>query len=115
MIRPSRDRRQFPRIPMNQIVSFAELGERAVNGRALDVSSGGIRFRAAACEIALGDVLRLTFYVLGQLVTATGTVAWATEIDALTLDVGLEFDELEGRGRALLEHFAQTEEAQLSA
>jgi len=100
---------------MDQIVSFAEVGDRAVEGRAVDLSSGGIRFRAVACEIALGDVLRITFYVLGQLVTVTGTVVWATETDPLTLEVGLEFDALEARDRTLLERFSRGDEARVSA
>lgn len=106
-----RERRQFPRIPMDQIVSFEELGRSGRRGRSVDLSGGGIRFRAVVCEIELGESLRLRFSVLGQVVTATGTVAWVTEIDPLTLEVGVEFDEIDARGRALLHQFAGEDSA----
>jgi hypothetical protein len=104
------ERRRFQRIPIDQVVSFAELGRLEQIGRGINLSDGGIRFQAVACEIELGDRLRLTFVVLGQRVTATGTVAWATEIDPLTLEVGIEFHEIDARGRALLDQLAHEEE-----
>lgn len=105
-----RDRRKFHRIPMDQVVSFAELGKSDQLGRGIDLSSGGIRFQAVACEIDLGQRLRLTFLVLGQSVTAAGTVAWSTEIDPLTLEVGIEFDAIEASDQALLEAFSERAE-----
>ena len=106
-----RERRRFPRIPMDQVVSFAELGQSEQLGRGVDLSKGGIRFRVVACEIDLGDRLRLTFIVLGQRVSATGVVSWATEIDALTLEVGVEFEEIDARSQALLDAFAEADSA----
>lgn len=96
------DRRKFPRIPMDQVVSFGVVGRLDQLGRALDLSSGGIRFRVVACEINLGERLRLTFMVSNQQVSAVGTVVWATEIDPLTVEVGIQFDEIDARGQALL-------------
>ena len=40
--------------------------------------------------------------VSNQQVGAVGTVVWATEIDPLTLEVGIQFDEIDARGQALL-------------
>ena len=47
------------------------------------------------CEISEGEILDVTFNVGDETVTVVGVVAWATEIDALTLDVGLEFVEVD--------------------
>ena len=94
---------------MDQVVSFAELGQGERIGRSVDLSKGGIRFRVGACEIGLGDRLRLTFIVLGQRVSATGVVSWATELDALTLDVGVEFEEIDASSQALLDAFAEAD------
>ena len=99
------ERRKFPRIPMDQVVSFGVLGQLDQLGRALDLSAGGIRFQVVACEINLGERLRLTFVVLDQQVTAVGTVVWATDIDPLTVEVGIQFNEIDARGQALLADF----------
>ena len=68
-----------------------------------DVSAGGIRFETIGCEIELGDVIRVTFNVGETTVVAVGRVAWATELDALTLDVGLEFIEIDPMALSLIE------------
>ena len=68
-----------------------------------DVSSGGIRFEAVGCEINLGDLLRVTFNVGEHTVVAVGKVAWATDIDPITTDVGLEFVDIEPAALQLLE------------
>ena len=106
-ISTGRERRKFQRIPMEQIVSFSLLGESDQIGQGINLSTGGISFQVVACEINLGDRLRLNFSVLGQEVSATGTVVWATEVDALTLEVGIEFAEIGARDRALLADFAR--------
>ncbi len=77
------------------MVSFAPVDARDLLGVSRDVSIGGIRFEAVGCEIELGEVLRMTFSVGDQTVVAIGRVAWSTEIDPLTLDVGLEFVEID--------------------
>jgi len=85
------DRRKYKRLATDQVISFAPVESRDMLGVSRDVSSGGIRFEAVGCEINLGDVLRVTFNVAEQTVVATGTVVWATEMDPLTTDVGIEF------------------------
>ena len=85
------DRRKYKRLATDQVISFAPVDSRDVLGVSRNVSSGGIRFEAVGCEINLGDVLRVTFNVDEQTVVATGTVVWATEMDPLTTDVGIEF------------------------
>ena len=107
-----RERRKFQRIPMEQIVSFSKLGHGDQLGRGINLSAGGVSFQAVACEIDLGDRLNLTFSVLDQLVSAEGTVVWATEGDSLTLEVGIEFSKIDARGRALLVEFSRRTEAE---
>ena len=60
-----------------------------------NLSAGGICFEVVGCEIALGDVLRLTFNVQDETIVAVGSVVWATDIDAFTQEVGLEFIEID--------------------
>jgi hypothetical protein len=76
---------------------------RDLLGVGRDVSPGGIRFEAVGCEIDLGDDLRITFNIGEQTVVAVGRVVWATEMDPITLDVGIEFLEIDPAVLQLLE------------
>ena len=104
------DRRKYPRIETDQVISFSlvDAPDQLALGR--DVSVGGIRFEVVGCEIDLGEVLRLTFNVDGETVAATGRVAWSTEIDPVTQDVGIEFVEVEPRAALLLAELAEKPE-----
>lgn len=97
------DRRKYRRLGTDQIISFAEVDrpDRLAVGK--NLSSGGIRFEAVGCEIDLGDVLRVTFNIGSETVIATGNVVWATETDAFSMDVGLEFIEIDPRAIELLD------------
>ncbi len=78
------------------MISFAPVDARdLLGGISRDVSVGGIRFQALGREIELGEVFRVTFNVGDQTVVAIGRVTCTTEIDAITLDVGLEFIEID--------------------
>ena len=103
------ERRKYRRIGTDQVVSFAPVDARELLGVSRDVSSGGIRFEAVGCEIELGEILRMTFSVGDQTVVAVGRVAWATEIDPLTLDVGLEFVEIHPEAAELLDEVTTPE------
>ena len=105
-----RERRKFPRISTDQVISFAPVrysDEQLAVSR--DMSSGGIRFEAVGCEIELGEILRMTFSVGDQTVVAIGRVAWSTEIDPLTLDVGLEFVEIDPEAVEMLDEVTTIE------
>jgi hypothetical protein len=99
-----RDRRKFPRIPTDQVISFAPVNysheQLAVS---TNVSAGGIRFEAVGCELELGDTIRVTFNVGAQTVVAVGEVCWATEIDTITSDIGLSFLEIDPSALRLIE------------
>ncbi len=96
MADPGRDdRRKYARISTDHMISVAptEAPERLAVSK--DLSAGGIRFEAVGCEISLGDVLRVTFNVGEQTLTAVGKVVWATDTDPITTEVGLEFVEID--------------------
>ena len=105
------ERRKYVRLGTDQIISFAEIDrpDRLAVGK--NLSSGGIRFEAVGCEIELGDTLRVTFNVGSHTVVATGTVVWATETDAFSMDVGLEFIEIDPLATELLEGLTAESEA----
>jgi hypothetical protein len=106
---PFGDRRKYQRIATDQVISFAPVETRDLLGVGRNLSSGGIRFEAVGCEIYLGDTLRVTFNVGDHTVVAVGRVAWATEMDPITMDVGLEFIEIDPAAEGLLDEMTTVE------
>ena len=102
------DRRKYPRIPTDQVISYAHVDTGQQLGVSKNLSAGGIRFEAVGCEIALGDTVRVTFNVGEQTVVAVGRVSWATETDPITTDIGLEFIEIDPAALQLLEESTET-------
>ena len=100
---PRSERRKYPRIPTDQVLTIAPEATAGLSARGRDLSPGGIQFRVIGCEISLGEALTVTFQVGGDRIVASGRVVWATETDAWVTDVGLEFQRVEGDGFALLE------------
>lgn len=99
----SPDRRKYHRMLTDQVISFSHVEERDHLAVSKNVSSGGIRFETVGCEIDMGDVLRVTFNLCEHTVVAVGRVVWATEIDPITLDVGIEFIEIDPLASRLLD------------
>ncbi len=98
-----KERRKYQRIATDQIISFgpADAGQRLAVSR--DVSVGGIRFEVVGCEIDLGETLRVTFNVGQETLVAVAKVVWATDLDPMTTEVGLEFVEIDPLALDLLE------------
>jgi hypothetical protein len=91
MASPSSERRKYSRIRTEQLISFAFVESESRLAVSKNLSKGGICFEVMGCEVALGDVLRLTFNVQDETIVAVGKVAWAIDVDAFTQEVGLEF------------------------
>jgi hypothetical protein len=102
----SKNRRKYSRIATDQVISFAPVDTRDLLAVSRNLSPGGIRFEAVGCEINLGDVLRVTFNVGEHTVVAVGRVVWATEMDPITTDVGIEFLEIDPAVLHILEEAA---------
>lgn len=92
------DRRKYPRIGTEQLISFRPVETEAMTqalSSAKNLSAGGICFEVLGCEFCLGDVLELTFNLGEGTAAAVGRVAWATDLDAFTQEVGIEFIEID--------------------
>lgn len=98
-----RDRRKYHRIDSDQVISFAEVDHVDQSAVSRNLSVGGIQFNAVGCEIDYGDVLRITFNVGDQTVVAIGRVVWATDMDPLSIEVGIEFMEIDPVALQLLD------------
>ncbi len=97
------ERRKYHRIATDQVISFSEIDQPQLLGVSKNVSTGGIRFEAVGVEINLGDVLRVTFRVADRTVVADGTVVWATDVDPITQEIGIQFHDIEPEAVELLE------------
>ena len=97
------DRRKYHRIGTDQVICFAKLDSGDQLALSRNLSSGGLRFEAVGCEIELGEFLRVTFNIGDETVSAVGRVAWATDTDPLSMDIGLEFLEIDPEVLRLLE------------
>ena len=97
------ERRKYARIDTGDVISVAPLARRDRLAVGKNLSVGGIRFEVVGCEVALNDVVRVTFNVEHRTIVAVGKVIWATEVDPITLDVGLEFIEIDPMALRLLE------------
>jgi hypothetical protein len=104
------ERRKYSRLATDQVISFAPVETRDLLGVSRNLSLGGIRFEAVGCEIDFGDVLRVTFNVGDETVVAVGRVAWSTEVDPITTDVGLEFIEIDPEAARLIEEVLSSAE-----
>jgi len=102
------DRRKYPRIPTDQVISFAMLDSSDQLGLSKNLSAGGIRFEAVGCELQLGDTIRVTFNVGDSTVVAVGLVSWATETDPITMEIGLEFIEIAPEALRILEESSES-------
>jgi len=103
------ERRKYHRINTDQVISFAEIDRADQLGVGRNLSSGGIQFNAVGCEINYGDVLRITFNLGDQTVVAIGRVAWATDLDPISVEVGIEFIEIDPVALEMLEDLERVE------
>lgn len=109
MEKKGRERRKFPRIPTDQVISFAPVDYSDEHlAVSKNVSAGGIRFEAVGCELEMGDTIRVTFNVGEHTVVAVCEVCWATEIDPITTDIGLAFLEIDPSALRLIEENTET-------
>ena len=97
------ERRKYTRIGTGDVISVGPADRRDRLAVSKNLSSGGIRFEVVGCDVNLNDVLRVTFNVGHHTVVAVGRVVWATDVDPITLDVGLEFVEIDPQSAQMLE------------
>ena len=89
------DRRKYPRVRTESLVSIARVDTRQALAQALDVSIGGIRFQCVGLEVELGELLRVLLTIGDRTVSVVGRLVRATELDGFTQEVALSFTEID--------------------
>ena len=96
------DRRKFPRVQTESLVSIARVHEREAHAHALDVSIGGIRFQCVGLEVDLGEELRVQLTIGDRTVSVIGKLVRVTELDGFTQEVALTFTEVDSETLSFL-------------
>ena len=99
---PTFDRRKYPRVMTEALVSIAWLDSKDVLAHAMDLSLGGIRFQCADLEFELGQILRVTLKLGDQEVSLVGKTVRVTELDAFVQEVGLALIDVDAETLELL-------------
>ena len=85
------ERRTYPRVRLESVVSVARANLIDVVAQARDLSLGGIRFGIEGMELELGDVLRVTIELGGATMNVIGQLVRLTDIDDFRQEAALAF------------------------
>jgi hypothetical protein len=96
------DRRKYPRVRTESLVSIARVDTREALAQALDVSIGGIRFQCVGLEVELGELLRVLLTIGERTVSVTGRLVRVTELDGFTQEVALSYTEVDAETQRFL-------------
>jgi hypothetical protein len=97
------DRRKFPRVRTDSVISIARLDPPpSALAHAIDLSLNGIRFQCVGVELALGDTLRVTLTLQDETVTVEGQLVRVTDLDPFTQEVALAFLSLDDESQRVL-------------
>lgn len=89
------DRRKYPRVHTESLVSIARVDTREALAQAMDVSIGGIRFQCVGLEVELGELLRVLLTIGDRTVSVVGRLVRVTDLDGFTQEVALAFTEVD--------------------
>ena len=101
---PNDDRRKYPRVHTDAVVSIARIETPTSLGHALDLSQGGIRFQCVGVELDLEDVVRVTLTLGCDTIDVVGVLVRIVELDAFTQEVALAFLDVDAHADEVLRH-----------
>lgn len=85
------ERRLHPRLVVDEPMLVTPFAGRETMGEVCDVSLGGMRFRVVGLEVRPGDLMRVSFNVGGDSVTAVARILRTKPLDDITTEVSAEF------------------------
>jgi hypothetical protein len=96
------DRRKYPRVRTDSLVSIRRIETPPQLAHALDLSLGGIRFQCVGVELELDQVVSVTLTLGDRTATVVGKLVRVTDLDAFTQEVALAFLVADDATQALL-------------
>ncbi len=88
---PGSERRKYPRIRTDSVMSIRPVEDRESLVQGLDVGLGGVRFGCVGLELDLGELIEVTFNLGDTTTTVLGKVVRLTDLDAFAQEIGLAF------------------------
>ena len=99
---PTFDRRKYPRVRTEAVVSIAQVEAKDVLAQAVDLSLNGIRFQCVGLDVVPGELLRVTLNLEGNEASAVPKLVRVTDLDAFTQELALTLIEVDARTLELL-------------
>lgn len=97
------DRRKYPRVMTESLVSIARVDSPGMLASALDLSAGGIRFQCVGLDLELGETIRVELTLNRQTVCVVGELVRVTDLDGFTQEVALTFLHIDPAAMQLLD------------
>ncbi len=96
------DRRKYPRVMTESIVSIERVSKPRGLAHALDLSMAGVRFQCVGLELDPGETVRVQLNLSDRTVSVVGTLVRVTELDAFSQEVALTFTDVDTETQELL-------------
>ena len=100
---PTFNRRKYPRVMTESLVSVGRIDAREALAHALDLSVGGLRFQCVGLDVRLGDMLKVTITLGERTMSLIGQLVRVDQLDEFTQEVALVFLKMEDETRQYLE------------
>jgi hypothetical protein len=97
------DRRKHRRLRSDQTFTVTPFAGREMMAECHDVSLGGVRFGVVGYDLREDELLRVTFNLGRETVTAIGRVARLRKLDPITFEASLEFVRIDPWAERLFE------------
>lgn len=88
---PGTERRKYPRVRTDSVVSIRRLDAPEMLAHATDLSLGGIRFECVGVELEVGETVCVTLTLDDRTASVVGRLVRVVELDAFTQEVALAF------------------------
>ncbi len=85
------NRRKYPRVINEAVVSLRRLDSTPSLAHGLDVGVGGIRFQCVGLDLDLNESVEVTFNLGDCTESVVGQIVRITELDAFTQEIALAF------------------------
>jgi len=99
---PTFDRRRYPRVRSESLISIAPLDLDTALAHALDLSLSGVRFRCVGLEVKERELVKITLTFGERSVTVVGQVLRAEWIDTIAQEIALSFLKMSDETREFL-------------
>ena len=88
---PTFDRRRFPRVRSEALISLAPLDADTALAHAVDLSIDGVRFHCVGMDLKEGELLKVTFTFGERTLGVVGRILRAEWIDGVAQEVAIRF------------------------